>query len=339
MAIVRTLFAACVALLIVPISQVTAAAHFRALRDGIEATSASGSIRVTALTNSILPSPHRQEWQVRGGRELGGPGGCPAPERAGQTHGERLPHFVGGTQDRPEPQDPPARPAGQVISPIPRLQELPGASSSCARRCRCPNIISEWATRRASSTAAATRSSTGKRHFRLHALDRPHLQVDPLLRHGRWGGRQLRAVPRQTYRSTFDFGHSIEGRCGSARSRADRLLSDAGPTVRDVVRRYTDLTGKPPLTPLWALGYQQSRWSYMSDAEVRGWQEVPPERFPLDVIWLDIDYQDRNRPFTVTARHSRTCQAREGHGRERHQAGADHRPPHRLPAEPGLRPL
>ena len=26
------------------------------------------------------------------------------------------------------------------------------------------------------------------------------------------------------------------------------------------------------------------------------------DRFPIDVIWLDIDYQDRNRPFTVDAK-------------------------------------
>ena len=66
------------------------------------------------------------------------------------------------------------------------------------------------------------------------------------------------------------------------------------------MRRYTDLTGKAPLTPLWALGYQQSRWSYMSDAEVRRLAGTfRRDGFPLDVIWLDIDYQDHNRPFTV----------------------------------------
>src|SRR5207253_10604818 len=74
----------------------------------------------------------------------------------------------------------------------------------------------------------------------------------------------------------------------------------AGPTVRDVVRRYADLTGHAPLAPLWSLGYQQSRYSYMSDAEVRQIAATfRRDRFPLDVIWLDIDYQDRNRPFTV----------------------------------------
>jgi alpha-glucosidase len=104
-----------------------------------------------------------------------------------------------------------------------------------------------------------------------------------------------------SWRSSFDFGHRDENvlEIGAADGPADYYLI-AGPTTADVVRRYTDLTGKPPLAPLWALGYQQSRWSYMSDAEVRQIGErYRALRFPLDVIWLDIDYQDRDRPFTV----------------------------------------
>jgi alpha-glucosidase len=34
-----------------------------------------------------------------------------------------------------------------------------------------------------------------------------------------------------------------------------------GPQM-DVVTSYTDLTGKPELPPLWALGYHQCKWSY-----------------------------------------------------------------------------
>ena len=68
----------------------------------------------------------------------------------------------------------------------------------------------------------------------------------------------------------------------------------------DVVRRYTDLTGKAPLPPRWALGFQQSRYSYMTDAELREVAaRLRSDRIPTDVLWLDIDYQDRNRPFTV----------------------------------------
>ena len=78
----------------------------------------------------------------------------------------------------------------------------------------------------------------------------------------------------------------------------------AGPSVRDVVRRYTDLTGKAPMPPQWALGYQQSRYSYMSAKEVRQIAStLRRDRIPTDVIWLDIDFQDRNRPFTRQLQH------------------------------------
>ncbi|HEX3677909.1 MAG TPA: TIM-barrel domain-containing protein [Sphingomicrobium sp.] len=104
-----------------------------------------------------------------------------------------------------------------------------------------------------------------------------------------------------SWRSTFDFGHREDGalEISAVDGPIDYYLI-AGPTMPDVVRRYADLTGKPPLAPLWSLGYQQSRWSYMSDAEIRSLAaRFRKEQFPIDVIWMDIDYQDRNRPFTV----------------------------------------
>ncbi|MDG2535354.1 glycoside hydrolase family 31 protein [Sphingomonas sp. HITSZ_GF] len=106
-----------------------------------------------------------------------------------------------------------------------------------------------------------------------------------------------------TRRSWFDFGHREEGvlAIGAPAGPIDYYLI-AGPTPAEVVRRYTDLTGKAPLPPRWALGYQQSRYSYMSDAEVRDIAGKARESgIPLDVIWLDIDFQDRNRPFTTNA--------------------------------------
>ncbi|HVI06053.1 MAG TPA: TIM-barrel domain-containing protein, partial [Sphingomicrobium sp.] len=104
-----------------------------------------------------------------------------------------------------------------------------------------------------------------------------------------------------SFRSTFDFGHKEEGTLGiSAVDGPIDYYLIAGPSLPEVVRRYTDLTGKPPLAPVWALGFQQSRWSYMSDSEVRALAARFRElKMPIDVIWLDIDYQDHNRPFTV----------------------------------------
>lgn len=102
-------------------------------------------------------------------------------------------------------------------------------------------------------------------------------------------------------RGWFDFGHRAADRLemGAEQGPIDYYVI-AGPSVADVTRRYAWLTGTSPLPPRWALGYQQSRWSYASEAEVRDLAaRLQAERMPTDVIWLDIDFQDRNRPFTI----------------------------------------
>jgi len=103
------------------------------------------------------------------------------------------------------------------------------------------------------------------------------------------------------FRSFIDVGHREENVLTlSADDGPADLYVIAGPTVAEVVRRYSDLTGKAPLPPRWALGYQQSRYSYMSAAELESVAaRLRAEKIPTDVLWLDIDYQDRNRPFTV----------------------------------------
>ena len=104
-----------------------------------------------------------------------------------------------------------------------------------------------------------------------------------------------------SWRTFFDFGHAASGMLamGGPDGPIDYYVV-AGPGLRDVVHRYTDLTGKAPLPPRWSLGYQQSRYSYMSADEVRQIAAtLRRDRIPTDVIWMDIDFQDRNRPFTV----------------------------------------
>ncbi|USI75003.1 glycoside hydrolase family 31 protein [Sphingomonas morindae] len=106
-----------------------------------------------------------------------------------------------------------------------------------------------------------------------------------------------------SWRAFFDFGHRDADTIalGAPDGPIDYYLI-AGPSTADVVRGYAALTGPSPMPPLWALGYQQSRYSYMSAAEVRTLAaRLRAERVPTDVIWLDIDFQDRNRPFTVNS--------------------------------------
>lgn len=72
-----------------------------------------------------------------------------------------------------------------------------------------------------------------------------------------------------------------------------------GSTLKEVVSRYSDLTGKMPLPPKWALGYHQSRYSYMNQEEVLDLARTfRKKRIPCDVIYLDIHYMDEYRVFT-----------------------------------------
>jgi len=66
-----------------------------------------------------------------------------------------------------------------------------------------------------------------------------------------------------------------------------------------VVQGLAALTGTMPLPPRWALGYQQSRWSYTPDTRVlEVANEFRSRHIPADVIWMDIDYMDGFRVFT-----------------------------------------
>ncbi|MEH2166587.1 MAG: glycoside hydrolase family 31 protein [Nostoc sp.] len=72
-----------------------------------------------------------------------------------------------------------------------------------------------------------------------------------------------------------------------------------GPEPAQILDTYTQLTGRMPLPPKWALGYHQCRWSYESETVVRELaKEFRQRRIPCDVIHLDIDYMRGYRVFT-----------------------------------------
>ena len=121
-----------------------------------------------------------------------------------------------------------------------------------------------------------------------------------VVRHGQAHGLFL----DNTWRTTFDVG----------RERQDLLTFGAeggdldyyfinGPEPKKVIERYTALTGRMPLPPLWALGFNQCRYSYYPESKVR-WiaNTLREKQIPADVIWLDIHYQDNYKPFTWDSR-------------------------------------
>jgi alpha-glucosidase len=104
-----------------------------------------------------------------------------------------------------------------------------------------------------------------------------------------------------TWRASFDFNKEYRDAYsfGSEGGPLDMYIL-YGPEPKAVVQTWAWLTGTTPIPPLWSLGYQQSRYSYYPEAEVRRIADrLRSERIPADVIWLDIDYQLKNRPFTV----------------------------------------
>jgi alpha-glucosidase len=75
-------------------------------------------------------------------------------------------------------------------------------------------------------------------------------------------------------------------------------------SAKEVVEALAELTGKPPMPPLWALGFHQCRYSYFPDTKVREVASQFRERsIPCDVIWLDIDYMEGYRCFTFSKKH------------------------------------
>jgi alpha-glucosidase len=104
-----------------------------------------------------------------------------------------------------------------------------------------------------------------------------------------------------TWRSSFDFGK--EGHdfySFGAEGGEINYYFFAGPTPAKIVQDFTALVGHTKLPPLWTLGFQQSRYSYEPEERVYEIAKTfRDKKIPADAIYLDIDYQDKNTPFTI----------------------------------------
>ena len=103
-----------------------------------------------------------------------------------------------------------------------------------------------------------------------------------------------------SFRTFFDFGmERAEATSFWAHGGEMNYYFIAGPKLMDVAERYATLTGTPEMPAMWALGFQQCKWSYYPESEVRAITTKMRElRIPCDAIYLDIDYMDGFRCFT-----------------------------------------
>lgn len=111
---------------------------------------------------------------------------------------------------------------------------------------------------------------------------------------------RLRAASRAgDLQSPSVASESTGRRLQTAGTGAGSLYVFLGPTPADVVARFTELTGRIPLPPRWALGYHQSRYSYASRRELeRIAREFRRRKIPCDALHLDIHHMDGHRVFT-----------------------------------------
>lgn len=73
-----------------------------------------------------------------------------------------------------------------------------------------------------------------------------------------------------------------------------------GEGMKEIVKQFRRLIGQSYLPPKWAFGYQQSRWGYQNEEDVREVVKGHHDRgIPLEAVYLDIDYMEAYKDFTV----------------------------------------
>ncbi len=104
-----------------------------------------------------------------------------------------------------------------------------------------------------------------------------------------------------THKSFFDFGATTNEQMswfGAGGGDMNYYFFGAQ-TVAGILQDFTWLTGRMEMLPLWSLGYQQCRWSYMSAKEVlKVAHTFRKKQIPADVLYCDIDYMDNYKIFT-----------------------------------------
>ncbi len=67
-----------------------------------------------------------------------------------------------------------------------------------------------------------------------------------------------------------------------------------------IIKAFRELIGQSYIPPKWAFGYQQSRWGYKNEEDLKtvvaGYRE---NHIPLDAIYMDIDFMDNFKDFTI----------------------------------------
>lgn len=101
-------------------------------------------------------------------------------------------------------------------------------------------------------------------------------------------------------RSFFDLRDKESERfCFGADRSSLRYYLIPGHCLKEVTIRFTELTGRMLLPPLWALGFQVSQWNTLSAEDLyREAQIYRKKKIPADALYLSLDSMDDYRVFS-----------------------------------------
>ncbi len=100
---------------------------------------------------------------------------------------------------------------------------------------------------------------------------------------------------------TFDIGYSHIDNMEITCENADLDLYEiTGTDAYDITRQFRRIIGKSYIPPKFAFGYGQSRWGYKTKEDFESVvNEYREHHIPLDLLYMDIDYMDHYKDFTV----------------------------------------
>lgn len=101
---------------------------------------------------------------------------------------------------------------------------------------------------------------------------------------------------------TFDIGYTD---CSQLKIEIENDGYDVylieNPTLDSITEEFRSLIGQSYIPPKWAFGIGQSRWGYRTADDIRKVAEgYRSSGLPLDIIYLDIDYMEQYKDFTVS---------------------------------------
>ncbi len=150
--------------------------------------------------------------------------------------------------------------------------------------------------------------------WKEHPTDPPYLSVPYLIVRDKGG--YLGILVNSGYPAFFETPGIDEDRVFVEWQRTNRNLivgAEGGepeiwliqaPDLKSLTQKFQKLVGVTPLPPIWALGYHQSRWGYAGEKDLSSLHaKFSDEHIPCDALWLDIDYMNGYRVFTVEADH------------------------------------